>query len=370
MSYYNNKTLPPIGSPLAFPPAAKDTPTIQPAFLDLFAMPSKPLPLLPELTPEADDALKKTVRPTSAKAVEKQKKAKKQGKVTATTANGRAGRKKAGVPVLQGKLKGKPKKLSDPDPFDASIIGGRFTICICMYGDYHELHRRCLGAVLATTPKERRQIRIVCNQVCNRTLQWLSKLRDEGYVYRIIANPINRKKYPAMRQLFWDKECPIEDKWIVWFDDDSIADKDATWLRKLGQLIVHTYNDGCRMFGAIRIWNFSTSQIQWIRSRPWYHGKYFQTKNGREAPNAQKVLFTVGGFWAIETAVMRQAGIPDVQIGNNGGDYMLGEQVWQAGWKLRSWNERKQFVHTSSVARRGLSEPHTGEPSWKPEVSK
>ena len=63
---------------------------------------------------------------------------------------------------------------------------------------------------------------------------------------------------------------------------------------------------------------------------------------------------------------MREAGIPDPDLGHNGGDYFLGAQMWQAGYATKAWNRGKKIVHTSSVARRGLNEIHTGMPGWTP----
>ena len=89
-------------------------------------------------------------------------------------------------------------------------------------------------------------------------------------------------------------------------------------------------------------------------------------KNGLESPNANKVMFATGGFWAAEMEAIRGAGVPDDQIGHNGGDYMIGEQLWQYGVNLKEWNRDKMFVTTSSVPRRGLNEVHTGQNGWIP----
>ena len=68
----------------------------------------------------------------------------------------------------------------------------------------------------------------------------------------------------------------------------------------------------------------------------------------------------------VETDAIRRADVPDPDIGHNGGDYMIGEQLWQNNCDLKDWNRNKSFVHTSSVARRGLTEVHTGQKGWQP----
>jgi len=246
------------------------------------------------------------------------------------------------------------------------IIGGRMTLCICMYGNYSYLHKQCLNSIISTTRPEHRQIRIACNEVGPETLTYLSDMKDKGLVHKVIVNQDNRKKYPAMRQLFHDASDPITDKWVIWFDDDTLANRDAAWLDKLCQKIINSYPNGGRLFGAQFHWQLTQSQVSWVRSRPWYRNRAFQTRNGREAPNGDHIQFAAGGFWALEMAVIRQAGIPDPEIGQNGGDYMIGQQVWQAGFSHAGWNNGKKFIYTSSVDRRGLEEEHTGTSKWKP----
>jgi hypothetical protein len=274
-------------------------------------------------------------------------------------------------PALQqtNPFEGLGKKKQTPvitDVINNPIIGGRVTICVLLYGNYAHLHRQCLSAIVSTTSTEHRQLRVACNEVCPETLQYLSELHDKQQVYKVIVNQTNEKKYPAMRQLLHDPKHPIEDKWIIWLDDDSIANRDPAWLAKLLHKIVASHPDGARLFGAEFYWKFNQSQVAWIRSRPWYRNRAFQTRNGREAPNGDHVKFAAGGFWALDMDVVRRANIPDPDIGQNGGDYMIGEQVWQAGFSLAGWNNKKQFIFTSSVKRRGLEEVHTGDSGWQP----
>ena len=269
------------------------------------------------------------------------------------------------TPAQQKAAMSKAMRPSD-DIFDNPVIGGRVTVCVLMYGDYHDMHRNCVNSILSTIPYSRRQIRIACNEVCLATKKYLSRLKDEGQIFKVMDNQSNIKKYPAMRRLFYDNEQPITDKWLIWFDDDTICDRDPEWCTKLMQTIVHTHKDDCKMYGAEFYWTLKQSQVDWIRSRPWYRNRPFQVSGGREAPNGNKVKFAAGGFWALETSAMQEAGIPDESLGHNGGDVMIGEQLWQTGYSVRGWNNGKKFVHTSSVKRRGISEQHVGTVGWVP----
>jgi len=336
MSYYKDGTLPAIGSPrdLALPNAPiPPKRVLHPTKIDLFA------PL---------ETLLEAVKPAAAPA-------------------------EPGVPTLINAFSQQRHKAAKPvtpilreDPFDDPIIGGSMTICILMYGNYPDMHRACLGSILKTTSPLRRQIRIVTNQLCMETRAWLERLRDDGTVHTLVLNDGNRKKYPAMRQLFWDETNPIETNWLVWFDDDSIANRDLEWYPKLANKIISEYHRKARMVGDLWFWTFKPSQIEWAKTRPWWRGRHLQTKQKTEAPNGQNIWFAAGGFWALETATMRQAGIPDPEIGHNGGDYVVGLQLWQQGYRTAAWNHGKKHVFTSSVGRRGLAELHTGMPNWIP----
>jgi hypothetical protein len=57
---------------------------------------------------------------------------------------------------------------------------------------------------------------------------------------------------------------------------------------------------------------------------------------------------------------MISCNIPDPEIGHNGGDVCIGEQLYQGGYQAKSWNAKKQFVNTSSVKRRGETKPMPG----------
>jgi len=333
MSYYDGSVLPPIGEPdkLVIPKA--DPPpkrAMAPLQIDLFA-------------PAAEIIAAASKTP-----------------------------KEATVPQLVEAFAGAQKRKVDgpgmitEDPFDHPTIGGSLAICALLYGGYVDMHKACIGSILRTTAPHRRQLRIVTNQLCADTRKWLDTLKDEGHIHTLIHNRDNIKKYPAMRQLFCDPDNPIDTKWLVWFDDDSIANRDDSWCTKLAHKIIAEQPKRARMIGDLRVWTLNHSQLAWAKSRPWWRGRNLQTGQHNEAPNGNKIFFAAGGFWAAELAAMRTANIPDTEIRHNGGDYMLGLQLWQQGFRTASWNKNKKYVFTSSVPRRGANEVHTGMSSWTP----
>lgn len=248
------------------------------------------------------------------------------------------------------------------DIFDHPTIGGRLTVFVLLYGAqaYHAMHKKCINAIISTIPGGRLDLRIGSNELCGDSVKFVDKLVDEGMVTKHYRHVTNDKKYPVMREMFNDPDCPIETKWLLWFDDDSIADRHQRWCHLLMQQIIAGADNNCHMYGAKYIWTLQTGQANWIKGRPWYRGRPFRTANGRPAANGDKILFAAGGFWALSTEAMRACDIPDAELGHNGGDYTIGEQLYQGGFELKAWNGQKQFVNTSSVPRRGLSERHIG----------
>lgn len=249
---------------------------------------------------------------------------------------------------------------ADDQIFDNPAVGGKFTIFVLLYGPpkYHSLHQRCVNAIVSTMPKNRLDLRIGSNELCNESVRFVDDLIAAGTVTKHYRHLTNDRKYPVMREMFYDPDLPITTKWLMWFDDDSIADRNPNWLRILAEQIAKFPQ--AAMFGGKLTWPLDTHQANHYKSRPWYKGKAFRDKGGRPATNGNVVHFAHGGCWALRVDAMQACNIPDPALGHNGGDYTIGEQLYQGGFILNSWNSQKQFIHTSSVPRRGLSEKHFG----------
>lgn len=262
-----------------------------------------------------------------------------------------------------------PKQPSVPDPpqvhpnsgdlaiMDNPVIGGKMTICVLLYGtEHHALHRRCLNSIVKSTPPSRMDLRVACNQVGEETMTYLNTLP----ITKIYPDSKQRRKYPAMRQMFRDPERPITTKYIVWFDDDSYA-RQQTWLATLSQVVVNQRpGDRVGMFGHLMRNRMPTKRKkdprQWFRDASWFRGKQFRSARGNGTPNGDNLHFCVGGFWCLSTEAMLACDIPDVRLNHNGGDPCVGEQIWQNDFKLKQFNEEKQYVHTSAAPRRGFRE--------------
>jgi len=264
-------------------------------------------------------------------------------------------------PEIFAKAPHRPNLLSHP------IINGKFTVCVLCYGNHPELAKRCIDSILRYVPPNCIDLRVACNECCPETLQYV---RDQP-ITRVYVNPVNKLKYPVMREMFWDQQTPIETSHVIWFDDDSFV-VDPLWLEKLTETIVANHPHGSRLYG----WKFQHDFNHyakdghrpdlWFRGGDWYRHVNFRLKHvDQPAPNGSVVDFVAGGFWCVATEAIRRCGIPDVRLRHNGGDIVIGEMVRQGGFKIKNFNEGKKFVHSSGHSPRGVSHgPKNKEFPW------
>lgn len=250
----------------------------------------------------------------------------------------------------------KPNKLLDhPD------VGGKFTVFVLTYGDNYKLAERCIGSIIDKSPPGRLDLRVAANQVCDKTMNYLASFGTSA-ITTTYFDTGSRKKYPAMRQMFWDEKHPITTKYVLWFDDDSwVIDKD--WLTRLAEEIIQNHKNGCRMYGTKFFHDLMPYRRQGFSPEKWFHAatwwqkrNLFMSGGARETPNGSQIVFCTGGFWALATEVIRKADIPDVRLNHNGGDITIGEQVHQAGFKVKDFCRGKRPVCWSDAPRRGYKE--------------
>lgn len=251
---------------------------------------------------------------------------------------------------------------------DHPLIGGKLTVCVLCYGPYTDLIKKCLSGILNTLPPERIDLRVATNAAVPATLAYLRTLP----ISKIYVNTENRFKYPLMREMFWDEQRPIATNYVVWFDDDTWV-ADPRWVTNLCQTIIEHHPNNARMFGSRMSHDLSVYAQHggrpdlWFRTADWYRGRDLRLRSGQpEAPNGSVIDFAVGWCWAIATEAIREANIPDVRLGHNGGDITIGEQMHQAGLGIQSWNKAKSLIACPSRengGRRGYSEKFPWDPT-------
>ncbi len=247
---------------------------------------------------------------------------------------------------------------------DNPILGGKVTIFILSWGDNLELLKKCLGSIVDTVPRHRRDIRIALNQPSSNVIGFVSTL-DRLDVSKVYLDRTDRKKYPAMHEMFNDSEHPVTTRYLFWFDDDTKA-VDPLWLPKVCQMIVLNHPQKVRLYGKKMGHDIASYQKNghrpdtWFREATWWENNPLKLKGlARVGPNGSVIEFVAGYFWAMATEMIGRAEIPDVRLNHNGGDITIGAQIHQAGFKIMSLNANKELVWCPTKekgGRRGYSE--------------
>ena len=246
---------------------------------------------------------------------------------------------------------------------DNPYIGGKFTIFVLCYGDHTDLAKTCIESILKTLPRSRFDLRVGLNAVSKSTYDFVTSLGST--VTKIYKHDDNAKKYPVMREMFHDRDCPIKTPYLVWFDDDTKVVY-SMWAMRLAETIIANHREGSRLYGTKMYHDLRAMSVgghrpeTWFKNADWYRNVPLRLSNKQMlAANGSCVDFAVGYFWALATETMRQANIPDVRLNHNGGDITIGAQVHQAGGKIKEFNTGKQYVWCPTKekgGRRGYSE--------------
>jgi hypothetical protein len=228
-----------------------------------------------------------------------------------------------------------------------------FTVFVLLYGDYPELAVRCLTPLLSAAPNPFFiSLRVGLNDVSKATHDIVMDLlaRRAGPAETIVyASPINRRKYPMMRKMFYDEAHPVQTNAIMWFDDDTYLDSPVppTWFHTA----YHSFIDGA-MFavgGSVyrKVWTDGQRAV--IPEQVW----------AGKMPLEPKARFVTGGWWMARTAFLQAYGYPFVELVHNGGDTLLGELVRQRGRYLLEFRDSLHINadangQESKAARRGV----------------
>lgn len=228
---------------------------------------------------------------------------------------------------------------------DAPDVGGKFTICVWLRGGdaFFPRHRLCLTTLLATVPQHRRCLRLIASGLESASQDFVRQVRDaepEVIVYNILPTV---GKYAAMRTVFWDDKSPLTTKWVLWFDDDTIADRHPQWLTLLGQQIAqHHGPENAHLFGRKLLWVPQQTHLTWMQARPWWRGK------GWNATKGDRLAYVQDGWFAVSTEAIRTCDLPDPDADAYGGPILLGAALHQYDMQIRSWNTQFQFLRMAT----------------------
>lgn len=260
----------------------------------------------------------------------------------------------------------KPRAGERPEfaALEHPYVGGKFTLFVLGFGDHYDLLERCISSIVNTCPRHRFDLRVALNQPTQRVSDYVYGLREAGVVTQSYVDRGERRKYPAMREMFNDPDCPIETPYVCWFDDDSWCRR-HDWMVHLTNTIVANHPHQGRLYGCRMYYDLMMAKREgaprekWFQQAKWWKGRnLYATGGSRLSPNGSQIVFASGGFWALATHVIREADIPDERLNHNGGDITIGCQVTQAGYKVVDFSPRpkKEVIAWSDAPRRGYAE--------------
>ena len=232
-------------------------------------------------------------------------------------------------------------------------------VCVLCYGDHVKMIRRCIASIqhYAVHPRIY-ELRVGMNAVTQDVREYIVEevqgLKIPALLFSEADNQ-NVGKYPMMRQMLRYQEPTVRD--VMWFDDDSFIKKEAP-LNFFE--VISTYLNDAELVGSIYklrgSWNGNQRTV--ISQQPWYTGKPW--------PEGYCVRFATGGWWAARLAMLLKHDYPFPVMHHNGGDAILGELMYQQGYRIFQHNK---FVginaddqqRESQAPRRGLDT----RPLWK-----
>lgn len=225
---------------------------------------------------------------------------------------------------------------------DNQTLGGKLTVCVLCYGDYFDMHQRCLDSILRTIPVDRLDLRIAANCVGQASLNYLKTLPAT----KIYQYHTNRYKYPIMRDMFYDASAPIETNYVAWFDDNCYVQHN-NWVN-IFAYDVQNQPPNVAMYG-IKLWyafDFESEDPRtWIEQQDWHKGRHLRTKKGTPAPNGDCSHFCADWFFLAKTDVMTRCAFPPIGAEQKGGDILIGEMLYQNGYAIKTFNAAKSVVY-------------------------
>lgn len=218
------------------------------------------------------------------------------------------------------------------------------SIYALLYGDFNPLHRRILHSLISNTKGHPARINIWCNQVCERTLNFLQKSSC-----RFWDSKENVPKYKAMRKMFSEE---IPEPWVVWFDDDSwIVAND--WFPRLEAYVKRKAFENLCCFGERWTTPYFPGEWEFITQSWWYQGKPPLERPGKK-PGYE---FITGSYWWLRTDILRMLDWPDPRLNHNGGDTLLSEALRQIGLPVHPC---RYGIKANDAPRRGYHEAPPG----------
>jgi ADP-heptose:LPS heptosyltransferase len=250
--------------------------------------------------------------------------------------------------------------IRDPQPLVLPpVLGDQVTIFALLYGNDVAMHQRCLKAITASTPPEKRQLRVIANQVGDGT----RKLIEAAKPAKVYWNGPDILKFQAMRQAFHDPRAPITTNWVVWMDDVAFPCHPG-WLQIAADVIARqSPAERVGLLGEklshILVNRGGRDPRDWFRKGSWFADKLFRNRQGTPAHNGNCVHYASANFFLVSRQAIADCDLPDPRLRQCGGGVVIGEQLHQQGYQIKAFNIRGDYVRTSNPPGvRGIKEPY------------
>lgn len=269
---------------------------------------------------------------------------------------GQVSRPNPRTPIRETRSRREPSGRHGVEPIDIATVA--FSSAHDDAHDHFDLIDRCVSSIVGCTDRRRFRLHVGCNHVSPRVRRRLEALRSqcdvrfvEGKMHRDACGAAAYPKYPLMRRLL----AGVESRWFVWFDDDSYA-TEKDWLDALTERIElaeeHDGRCGIAQLGKLADAPMMNPAPGWIEKAAWRNTAFEHEYLPCDAGTKRVVCpFVVGGFFALKTAAMRGASIPDPRLFHNGGDWTTGLALAHQGYSVA---DHRYGVVINAAPRRGI----------------
>jgi hypothetical protein len=143
----------------------------------------------------------------------------------------------------------------------------------------------------------------------------------------------------------------METNWLIWAASTTWFRR-TDWLHALVQAISTLPQEerigvvGAKLCHTLKAGG--RDPRDWFKKAPWYRGKDFLVEGAVEAPNGNTIHYPDPGFFAINKEAAKICQILDPRVKDEGLAIVIGEQLHQNDFKIKSFDAKRQYVVTDN----------------------
>lgn len=216
------------------------------------------------------------------------------------------------------------------------------TVFVILHGPHAVRHQQLLATLTDTAGLGQVELRMLCSEVGEAALAAARELVPADCL-QVGTQP----KFPTLRAAWRDPAQPLRSPWLVVLDD-TVTLKRADWLTALTQTIAEQPPEvaaiGNKFAHALTL-SPRHNPRDWFQLGSWFRHVAFRTVHGDEAPNGNYIHYVSPNFFALRVAAIPACDLPDARLAHSGGGIVLGEQLHQNGYQLKSFNADGRYAH-------------------------